>query len=114
MKLLSFIFSSIKNDIQSSVATALLQTFQLTQNDLIALHGPKNKRDLPITNDTFIALDKVQKIHNDCKILMQSGHQTLALDIMEQMTLNQVAFLFIFHHILYNLRITGRCFRKII
>lgn len=79
------------------MASALLQTFQLTQNDLIALHGPKNKRDLPITNDIFIALDKVQRIHNDCKILMQSGHQTLALDIMEQMTLNQVECVCLLH-----------------
>lgn len=82
---------------------------------MIALHGPKNKRDLPITNDIFTALDKVQKIHNDCKILMQSGHQTLALDIMEQMTLNQVQCFF--NALLNKFKVTlilGRCFRKIV
>lgn len=72
------------------MAAAFIKTFQLTPDDYKVLHGSKQNRDIPITKDIFAALDKVQKIHNDCKILMQSGHQTLALDIMEQMTLNQV------------------------
>lgn len=81
---------SITNDIQIQVSSAFINKFQLTENDLVALHGSKNNKDITITNEIFSALDKVQKIHNDCKILMQSGHQTLALDVMEEMTLHQV------------------------
>lgn len=74
---------------QQQVSEAFLKTFQLTPEELIALHGPKQKRDAPITNDIFAALAHTQQIHSDCKILMQSGHQPLALDVMEQMTLHQ-------------------------
>lgn len=83
--------NGMKNEVHSEIVTALLDKYQLTSEDLLALHGSKQKRDLPVTNEIFAALDKVQSIHNDCKILMHCGHQTLALDIMEQMTLNQVS-----------------------
>lgn len=75
---------------QMKIATAFLDTFQLTPDELLALHGSKSRKDFPVTMETFQTLDKVQRISNDCKILMQSGHQTLALDVMEQMTLHQV------------------------
>ncbi|KAJ3629513.1 hypothetical protein MTP99_013905 [Tenebrio molitor] len=81
--------SSEKNDMQQQITSAFLNSFQLTPDELVALHGNKQKRDAPLTNEIFSALDHIQKIHSDCKILMQSGHQTLALDIMEQMTLHQ-------------------------
>ncbi|EFA00369.1 conserved oligomeric Golgi complex subunit 6 [Tribolium castaneum] len=81
--------SGEKNDMQQQIVHAFLETFQLTPDELVALHGNKQKRDAPLTNDIFSALDHIQKIHSDCKVLMQSGHQTLALDIMEQMTLHQ-------------------------
>lgn len=55
----------------------------------MALYGDAQKRDASITFDTFRALEKVQEIHSNCKILMQAGLQTLALDTMEQMTLHQ-------------------------
>lgn len=61
--------------------------------DLTALYGDPKKRDNPVTLDTFKTLDKVQQIHNNCKVLMQAGLQTLALDIMEQMTLHQEGLL---------------------
>ncbi|KAB0796642.1 hypothetical protein PPYR_10703 [Photinus pyralis] len=78
-----------KNEMQQKVATAFLNKFILTHEELVALHGNKQKRDLVITPEIFVVLDKVQRIHNDCKTLMQSGYQTLALDVMEQMTLHQ-------------------------
>lgn len=78
---------------QFAVISAFLEKFQLTPDELIALHGNKSRKDFPVTLEIFTALERVQKIHNDCKILMQSGHQTLALDIMEQMTLHQVFFI---------------------
>ena len=81
---------SEKNEMHQKVATAFLETFQPSPQELAALHGSKQKRNASLTNEIFGALDRVQKIHSDCKILMQSGYQTLALDIMEQMTLHQV------------------------
>ncbi|KAK4876961.1 hypothetical protein RN001_009467 [Aquatica leii] len=79
----------VKNDMQQQVVTAFINKFMLTHEELVALHGSKQKRDLSISPEIFDVLDKVQRIHNDCKVLMQSGHQTLALDVMEQMTLHQ-------------------------
>ncbi|KAI4471260.1 component of oligomeric golgi complex 6 [Holotrichia oblita] len=81
--------NKVKNEMQTEVVTAFLDTFQLSSDEINALHGSKIRKDTPITNDIFIALDKVQKISNNCKLLMQYGHQTLGLDIMEQMTLHQ-------------------------
>ncbi|KAF5303346.1 hypothetical protein FQR65_LT08259 [Abscondita terminalis] len=78
-----------KNGMQEKVVEAFINKFILTHEELILLHGSKQKRDLAVSPEIFEVLDKVQKIHNDCKILMQSGHQTLALDVMEQMTLHQ-------------------------
>ncbi|XP_023022875.2 conserved oligomeric Golgi complex subunit 6 isoform X1 [Leptinotarsa decemlineata] len=72
---------------QQNILKSLLSKFQLSPEDLLVLQG--NKKDILITHEIFSVLDKVQKIHSDCKILMQSGLQTLALDIMEQMTLYQ-------------------------
>lgn len=75
---------------QSKVVTAVLDTFHLSQDEINALHGSKHRKDIPITTDIFNALDKVQKISSNCKLLMQYGHQGLALNVMEQMTLHQV------------------------
>ncbi|KAG5883934.1 hypothetical protein JTB14_003756 [Gonioctena quinquepunctata] len=72
---------------QQQVLNALLKKFQLSPEDLSILQG--TKKDVMLTYDIFSVLDKVQRIHSDCKILMQSGLQTLALDLMEQMTLYQ-------------------------
>lgn len=78
-----------KNAMQTNITSAFLKTFQLKPEEVVALHGDKSRRDVSITFDTFKALDRVQEIHNNCKILMQAGLQTLALDTMEQMTLHQ-------------------------
>lgn len=79
-----------KNEIQTKITNAFIEKFQLSSEELIALHGDKKRKDLPVTFAMFETLDKVQRIHQDCKALMQSGHETLALDIMETMTLHQV------------------------
>lgn len=96
MDFLIITYFRVKNEMQTEVVTAFLDTFQLDPDEINALHGSKLRKDTPITNDIFIALDKVQKISNNCKLLMQYGHQTLGLDIMEQMTLHQVICVFTF------------------
>ncbi|KAJ8983853.1 hypothetical protein NQ317_016458 [Molorchus minor] len=75
-----------KNRIKQDISQSFIEHFQLSPNSLLPLY---EKKDLSLSCDVFMILDKVQNIHNDCKVLMQSGFQSLALDIMEQMTLNQ-------------------------
>lgn len=77
-----------KLTIQEELVQAFLSKFQLTQLEIEHLKG--KTRDSPITDEFFIALEKTKKIHADCRILLQYGHHTIALDIMEQMSLFQV------------------------
>lgn len=91
-----------QNDLQQKIAFSFIDKFTLTSDELIALHGNKQKRDTSITIEIFKALDRVQRIHSDCKILMQAGLQTLALDVMEQMTLHQASFIYFYIKILKN------------
>lgn len=72
---------------QQEVANAFIQKFQLTSVELSILHGAT--REAPITEEFFNVVNRVQEIHSSCRVLMQSGHQTLALDIMQRMTLLQ-------------------------
>ncbi|KYN04213.1 PREDICTED: conserved oligomeric Golgi complex subunit 6 [Cyphomyrmex costatus] len=72
---------------QQEVASAFIRNFQLTPSELTALHG--STRESPITEEFFSVVNKVQDIHGKCRVLMQSGYQTLALDIMQRMTLLQ-------------------------
>lgn len=73
---------------EQEVANAFLQRYQLSPVELSVLHG--TTRDSPITPAFFTALQHAQSIHADCRVLMQSGFQTVALDVMEQMSLYQV------------------------
>lgn len=75
---------SSRLSIQETIAKTFIKTFQLTPEELSAL------KHASITNDFFQALERVQVIHGNCRTLMQSGHQTLALEIMDQMSLYQV------------------------
>ncbi|XP_018337912.1 PREDICTED: conserved oligomeric Golgi complex subunit 6 isoform X2 [Trachymyrmex septentrionalis] len=72
---------------QQEVASAFIRNFQLTPSELTVLHG--SARESPITEEFFSVVNKVQDIHGKCRVLMQSGYQTLALDIMQRMTLLQ-------------------------
>lgn len=78
---------SAKIGMQQKVVSAVIEKFQLSPDELTSLHG--KTRDGPVTQELFTVLDRVHQIHSDCRILIQSGHQTVALDIMEQMTMHQ-------------------------
>lgn len=78
-----------KLSVHHEVANKLLAHFQLSPADHQILYG--QTRDEKITPEFFRVLDHVQTIHNDCRLLMQNGFETLALDIMEECTLNQEA-----------------------
>lgn len=77
--------------LQQRIASGFLSRFQLSVTEHQTLYGVT--RDDPITAEFFNVLDHVQMIHSDCKTLLQSGYQTAALDIMEEMTLHQEAAL---------------------
>ncbi|XP_061937282.1 conserved oligomeric Golgi complex subunit 6 isoform X2 [Apis cerana] len=76
---------------QQEVANAFIKNFQLTSSEQNILHG--STRESPITEEFFSVVNRVQEIHSSCRILMQSGYQTLGLDIMQRMTLLQEAAL---------------------
>uniref|UniRef100_A0A182P3P1 Conserved oligomeric Golgi complex subunit 6 n=1 Tax=Anopheles epiroticus TaxID=199890 RepID=A0A182P3P1_9DIPT len=82
---------NVKLQIQQKIASGFLSRFQLSVGEHQILYGAK--RDAPIAAEFFVVLDQVQRIHADCRTLMQSGYQTVALDIMEEMTLHQEAAL---------------------
>ncbi|XP_076760998.1 conserved oligomeric Golgi complex subunit 6 isoform X2 [Xylocopa sonorina] len=76
---------------QQEVANAFIKNFQLTAAEQTVLHGAT--RESPITEEFFSVVNRVQEIHSSCRVLMQSGYQTLGLDIMQRMTLLQEAAL---------------------
>lgn len=59
----------------------MIETFQLTPSEVTELQS----FDSPITSEFFIALRKSKQIHQQCKLLLQSGHQPTAFEIIEQM-----------------------------
>lgn len=79
----------VKLSIHHDVAEKLMKHFQLSQVDHQILYG--TTRDEKITSDFFRVLDLVQQIHHECRILMQNRYETLAVDIMDTMTLHQEA-----------------------
>ncbi|XP_042874668.1 conserved oligomeric Golgi complex subunit 6-like isoform X2 [Penaeus japonicus] len=74
---------SQKLHMQEEVALAFVKTFQLTPEEVLIIKG--SSREAPITQEFFTVLDKTQKIRNNTKYLLQTGHQKTALDVMEQM-----------------------------
>lgn len=75
---------------QQEVVAAFLSSFQLSLGEQTILRG--SSREAVITDEFFRVLERVESIHSNCRMLMQSGHQTPALEIMEQMALYQVCF----------------------
>lgn len=72
-----------KLQVHQNVATAFLDHFQLSKNDHEVLYG--QSRDEKITIEVFNVLDKIESIHNECRILIQNGFDSVAFDIIEQM-----------------------------
>lgn len=78
---------------------AYTENFQLSQQELIALYGTTS--DAPVTLELFQVLDRMQQITSNCRLLSQLGQQTLALDIIEQMTLYQVKYLLLSKNLIH-------------
>ncbi|XP_074655398.1 conserved oligomeric Golgi complex subunit 6-like isoform X2 [Tubulanus polymorphus] len=71
---------------KSQVADAFLSKFQLSPDEINVLRGNRNGS---LHKEFFVALERVKRIHNDCKILLRTNHQTAGLEIMESMALHQ-------------------------
>lgn len=69
---------------QQVLADAYSKAFQLNPSEVASL------RSNNVTPEFFKALRKTQTISNNCKVLMQAGHQTSALSLMEQISTHQV------------------------
>lgn len=84
--------NSLQNDcqkleFQQAIAKALNQRFQLSPEEHLVLYGEKNSRTTNVSPEFFVALDRIQKIHLECRQLMDQ--LPVASDIMEEMTLHQ-------------------------
>nr|XP_039255878.1 conserved oligomeric Golgi complex subunit 6-like [Styela clava] len=75
-----------KLQLRSEVVGAFLGKFQLKPEEAKIFRGA---RDGNIHPEFFTVLEKVQKIHNDVKVLLRTNQQTAGLEIMEQMALHQ-------------------------
>lgn len=69
---------------QQLLADAYTKAFQLNPSEVASL------RSNNVTPEFFKALRKTQIISNNCRVLMQAGHQTSALSLMEQISSHQV------------------------
>ncbi|CAB0006886.1 unnamed protein product [Nesidiocoris tenuis] len=68
---------------KEQVAKAFLKTFQLSETEVQILRAGE------VSVEFFDVLERVAKIHKDSNTLVTSGGQTLALEIMEQMSIYQ-------------------------
>lgn len=77
-----------KLEIQQTISRAFNQRFQLSPDEHHVIYGEKKSGwGTTVTPEFFIALDRIQKIHSECRQLMQQ--LPAASDIMEEMTLHQ-------------------------
>ncbi|VVC28234.1 Conserved oligomeric Golgi complex subunit 6 [Cinara cedri] len=68
---------------QQLLADAYTKAFQLSPSEVACLQSNN------VTPEFFTALRKTQNISNNCRVLMQAGHQTSALSLMEQISTYQ-------------------------
>jgi hypothetical protein len=90
---LFFRFCSQKLSTQEELAHEFLASFQLSSAEQAHLRG---NREGTLAAEFFPVLERVQNIHKNCQTLLQAGHQTAALEIMEQMALYQVRVISLF------------------
>ncbi len=76
-------------DMKSKVASSFLSKFQLTPDQLRVLSGSSESygsvAQPPVNDEFFEAMHRVQKIHEDCKVLLHMSKQRAGLEIMESM-----------------------------
>ena len=76
-------------EMKSKVVSAFLEKFELSPEELQVLVGPQNRnRSNPIGDDFFKVMEKVKRIHEDCKALLRTSQQRAGLEIMESMAMH--------------------------
>jgi len=70
------------------VANEFLKKFTLTDEENEVLRGT-GTNDHHLKPEFFLALKRVQNIHNEVRILLRTNQQTAGLEIMESMAINQ-------------------------
>ncbi|XP_008470939.1 conserved oligomeric Golgi complex subunit 6-like [Diaphorina citri] len=73
---------SDKITMKQKISEAFIREFQLNESELNTL---RNSNEISMA--FFNVLDRVDSISQACKLLLQSGHETCALDIQQQMTM---------------------------
>ncbi|KAI8892956.1 oligomeric Golgi complex subunit 6 [Globomyces pollinis-pini] len=68
-------------DVKKVIAAAFIQKFTLPSNDIKLLTSSSE----PITMSFFEALERLQQIHQDCKVLLIADQQNAGLNIMDSM-----------------------------
>lgn len=79
-----------KLEIHQTISRAFNQRFQLSPDEHQVIYGEKKNgwgTNVNVTPEFFVALDRILKIHSECRQLMQQ--LPAASDIMEEMTLHQ-------------------------
>lgn len=71
---------------KQQVSDSIIERFKLESAEVAALRGSN------VSSGMFDALKRAEEIHGNCKLLVQAGFQTLAQDIMDQMSLYQVSY----------------------
>ena len=61
-----------------------IEKFQLTDDDVNVINRYLKDERFQI-KELFEVIEKIQKIRHDCQILMKSGHQKIAINVIEQM-----------------------------
>ncbi|CAL8131551.1 unnamed protein product [Orchesella dallaii] len=73
---------------ERDIAQAYLNAFQLNTDDLRVLRGTDNQSGT-LSEEFFEVFEKIQKIQSNVAVLLKIGHQTTAVEIMDQMGLFQ-------------------------
>ena len=68
-----FFYYSQKLQMKAQVADVFLEKFQLKPDEIQVLRGAKSGT---LSQEFFQALTRVKQIHNDCKVLLRTNHQT--------------------------------------
>lgn len=70
---------------KQQISDSIIERFKLDSAEVAALRGSN------VSSAMFAALKRAEEIQGNCKLLVQAGFQTLAQDIMDQMSLYQVS-----------------------
>ena len=75
-------------EMQSRVVSAFLEKFQLTPEETEAISGSYRAQASTIDDRFFAAVERVRRIHQDCKVLLRTSQQRAGLEIMESMAMH--------------------------